>query len=169
MAHSTGSMGFSAKTLSISPEKRLTTWSRLAQSPASALLSTRHKPIKKDLIEDRLKLSRVRADTFGYLQRSFAGCVSDRDASEAREVGEIAVQTALWDDVDGSIAIRRPVLDYSVKYECVPLEKVAREARHMPDEFINKAGNDVTQDFQDYARPLAGSGFPEAWRLRGVD
>jgi len=33
---------------------------------------------------------------------------------------------------------------------------VARETRHMPTAFINKAGNDVTQAFVDYARPLVG-------------
>ena len=47
-------------------------------------------------IKQKLKISRVRGDTFGYLQRSFAGCVSDVDQREAREVGEKAVQYAMW-------------------------------------------------------------------------
>jgi len=34
---------------------------------------------------------RVRADTFGYLQRSFPTIISTVDAKEAREVGEVAV------------------------------------------------------------------------------
>ena len=59
-------------------------------------------------VKSKLKIKRVRADTFGYLQRSFSGVVSDRDAHEAREVGEIAVQYAMWDNVDGSVVIRRP-------------------------------------------------------------
>ena len=33
---------------------------------------------------------RVRADTYGYLQRSFMGCVSPVDAKEARAVGSVA-------------------------------------------------------------------------------
>ena len=37
---------------------------------------------------------RVRADTFGYLQRSFAGVTSSVDATEAREVGRTAVRHA---------------------------------------------------------------------------
>ncbi len=49
----------------------------------------------------------MRGDTFGYLQRSFLGCVSDVDQREAREVGEKAVQYALWGDRDGSVAIKR--------------------------------------------------------------
>jgi ATP-dependent phosphofructokinase / diphosphate-dependent phosphofructokinase len=47
-------------------------------------------------IKAKLKIKRVRGDTFGYLQRSFLGCVSDVDQREAREVGEKAVQYAMW-------------------------------------------------------------------------
>jgi 6-phosphofructokinase 1 len=117
-------------------------------------------------IKKGLGLKRVRADTFGYLQRAFIGCSSDRDAKEAREVGEKAVQFAMWDNVDGSVVIRRPVLNYSVDYELVPIDMVAGKTRHMPDHFINEAGNGVTEDFLNYGRPLLGSDFPEAHRLR---
>jgi 6-phosphofructokinase len=119
-----------------------------------------------DTIRDGLKIKRVRSDTFGYLQRSFMGIQSDRDAREAREVGEKAVQFAMWDNVDGSVAIKRPVLDYSVDYELVDISKVAGKTRHMPDNFINKEGNGVTQDFLNYCRPLLGSNLPEPHRLR---
>lgn len=117
-------------------------------------------------LKDELKLKRVRSDTYGYLQRCFIGCRSDRDANEAREVGEKAVQFAMWDDVDGSVAIKRPVLDYSVDYQLVPIANVAGKTRHMPDDFINAEGNGVTQAFHAYCRPLLGSDFPEAHRLR---
>lgn len=119
-----------------------------------------------DLVKEKLKIKRVRSDTFGYLQRSFAGCVSDRDAHEAREVGEKAVQYAMWDNVDGSVVIRRPLVDYSVEYDLVPLEKVGGKTRHMPDEFIAPEGNNVTEAFRAYCRPLVGSAFPEPHRIR---
>ena len=119
-----------------------------------------------DTIRDGLKIKRVRSDTFGYLQRSFMGIQSDRDAREAREVGEKAVQFAMWDNVDGSVAIKRSVLDYSVDYELVDIKKVAGKTRHMPDNFINEAGNGVTQEFHNYCRPLLGSNLPEPHRLR---
>jgi ATP-dependent phosphofructokinase / diphosphate-dependent phosphofructokinase len=48
-----------------------------------------------DEVKDKLGISRVRGDTFGYLQRSFIGCVSDVDQREAREAGEKAVQFAM--------------------------------------------------------------------------
>lgn len=121
-----------------------------------------------DHIKDNLKLKRVRSDTFGYLQRSFVGCVSDRDAHEAREAAEKAVQFAMWDDVDGSVAIRRPVPNYSVDYELVPLKNVAGKTRHMDDAFLNEAGNGVTQAFYTYVRPLVGSGMFEPARLRAA-
>ena len=119
-----------------------------------------------ELVKKQLKIKRVRSDTFGYVQRSFMGCVSDRDAHEAREVGEKAVEYAMWDDTDGSVVIRRPVLDYGVDYDLVPLTEVAAKTRHMPDEFINAEGNDVTPAFNSYCRPLVGSGFPDAHRIR---
>jgi 6-phosphofructokinase 1 len=122
-----------------------------------------------DRVKSGLKINRVRSDTFGYIQRSFLSCVSDRDAREAREAGEKAVQFAMWDDVDGSVAIKRPVLSYSVDYELVDLEKVAGKTKYMADEFINAEGNGVTQAYYDYVRPLVGSGLAEAHRLRAPE
>ncbi len=116
-------------------------------------------------IKERLGISRVRSDTFGYLQRSFLGCVSDVDQHEAREVGERAVQMAVWNNVDGSVAIRRTGY-YSVDYRLQPLADVAGKTRVMPDEFINTEGNHVTDAFKFYVRPLMGSGLPSPALLR---
>ena len=118
-----------------------------------------------DEIKDKLGIKRVRGDTFGYLQRSFIGCVSDVDQREAREVGEKAVQFAMWGDRDGSVAIQRCGY-YSVEYALVPLENVAGKTRVMEDEFISESGTDVTDAFRLYLRPLLGSGMPDAYRLR---
>jgi 6-phosphofructokinase len=116
-------------------------------------------------IKARLGIKRVRGDTFGYLQRSFIGCVSDVDQREAREVGEKAVQFAMWGDRDGSVAIKRTGF-YSVDYELLPLDAVAGKTRVMEDEFISSSGTDVTDAFRMYLRPLLGSGMPDAFRLR---
>lgn len=116
-------------------------------------------------IRTRLKIKRVRGDTFGYLQRSFMGCVSDVDQREAREVGEKAVQFAMWGKQSGSVAIKR-VGFYSVDYELLPLQAVAGKTRVMEDAFISESGTDVTDAFRLYLRPLLGSGMPDAYRLR---
>ena len=116
-------------------------------------------------IKTKLGLKRVRSDTLGYLQRSFIGCVSDVDQREAREVGEKAAQFAIWHNIDGSITIQRTG-DYSVDYRLVNLKEIAAKTRLMPDEYINKQGNNVTEAFSHYLRPLLGSDMPEASRLR---
>ncbi len=116
-------------------------------------------------IRDKLGVSRVRGDTFGYLQRSFVGCVSDVDQREAREVGERAVQYAISGETDGSVVIDR-VGYYSADYRLVPLEAVAGKTRTMPDDFISASGTDVTDAFRLYLRPLLGRAMPDAYRLR---
>lgn len=116
-------------------------------------------------IKSKLKIKRVRGDTFGYLQRSFVGCVSDVDQREAREVGEKAVQFAMWGGSNGSVAIKRTGF-YSVDYELLPLQAVAGKTRTMEDAFISASGTDVTDAFRLYLRPLLGSGMPDAFRLR---
>jgi 6-phosphofructokinase 1 len=116
-------------------------------------------------IKTKLQIKRVRGDTYGYLQRSFIGCVSDVDQREAREVGEKAVQFAMWGKQNGSVAIKRTGF-YSVDYELMPLEAVAGKTRVMEDEFIDSAGTGVTDAFRMYLRPLLGSGMPDAFRLR---
>ncbi|SHH52942.1 6-phosphofructokinase [Massilia sp. CF038] len=118
-----------------------------------------------DEIKSKLGIKRVRGDTFGYLQRSFIGCVSDVDQREAREVGEKAVQFAMWGDRNGSVAIKRTGF-YSVDYELMALEDVAGKTRVMEDAFISASGTDVTDAFRLYLRPLLGSGMPDAYRLR---
>ncbi len=116
-------------------------------------------------IKTKLGYKRVRGDTFGYLQRSFVGCVSDVDQREAREVGEKAVQFAMWGQNDGSVTIQRTGF-YSVDYKLMPLESVAGKTRTMEDEFIADNGTDVTDAFRMYLRPLLGKGMPDAFRLR---
>jgi 6-phosphofructokinase len=117
-----------------------------------------------DLIQQKLKPAggekklRVRADTFGYLQRSFPGFVSEVDAREAYLVGKTAVEySGKEGNVEGSVAMRRVGTgDYRIETHLTPLSTVARETKHMPREFINADGNYVTQAFLDYARPLVG-------------
>lgn len=116
-------------------------------------------------IKKNLGIKRVRSDTFGYLQRSFFGCVSDVDQHEAREVGEKAAQFAIWHNIDGSITIHRTGY-YSVDYKLSDLHDVAAKTRVMPDEYINEKGNNVTEAFKHYLMPLLGSDMPSAHRLR---
>ncbi len=117
-------------------------------------------------IKKRLGIKRVRADTFGYLQRSFPSVASPTDAMEAFGAGMAAVMNAVSGKTgSSSIAlVRRPTRAYAITYTCVPLRTVAKNTRHMPAAYINKAGNDVTAAFIRYAKPLVGE-LPEMGRL----
>lgn len=109
--------------------------------------------------------ARVRADTFGYLQRSFPSIVSEIDAKEARDVGEFAVNHAATSGENGSVAIKRESNQpYRSSYFVTPLSTVAREATSMKDAYINDKGNDVTQAWLDYVAPLVGE-LPKMGRL----
>lgn len=108
-------------------------------------------------VKSRLGARRVRADTFGYLQRSFPGLRSEVDAREARWCGRHAVRYAMQ-QVSGSVAIKRlgngP--DYKVELFRTELKSVASKTKQMPDEFINDEGNGVTDAFIEYAMPFVG-------------
>jgi 6-phosphofructokinase 1 len=116
-------------------------------------------------VRGKLGVKRVRADTFGYLQRSFAGLRSDVDAREARWCGRHAVQYAMA-ETSGSVAIKRlgngP--DYKVELFRTDLRNVAEKTKPMPAEFINTDDNGITDVFVEYAMPLTG-GLPETHYL----
>ena len=119
-------------------------------------------------LKKRTGISRVRADTFGYLQRSFPGVVSPTDAKEARQVGHAGVKFAVKEFANGSVAIKRkPAKKYAVTFERVTLKSVAKETQHMPARFIHKDGNQVTPAFLEYVKPLVGP-LPEMGRLKDV-
>ncbi len=105
------------------------------------------------------KKLRVRADTFGYLQRSFPGlAVSEVDAKEARLVGQKAVQISASGQVgEYSIVMKRVSNSpYKIELETTSIKNVARETKHMdPAHIVN--GNDISQAFIDYAKPLVGT------------
>ena len=113
------------------------------------------------------KKHRIRADTFGYLQRCFPGVVSETDAAEARLAGTAAVQAALSGVKSGSIAFRR--LDgptYRIETFVTLLPTVAKDTKPMPRDLINAAGNDVVAErLVPYLKPLVGT-LPAIGQLR---
>ena len=113
--------------------------------------------------------SRVRADVLGYIPRSFPLTVPAQDFNEAELVGREAVRAAVLGEYEsGSIALKRQRgREYRVYTKVVGLEKVAKNTRKMPDEFINADGNNVTRAFLDYASPLVGE-LPATGRLKMI-
>lgn len=112
--------------------------------------------ITKKLQPQGGKKLRVRADTFGYLQRSFPGFVSETDAREARMVGQMAVRYSAEGQTGGSVAMKRMAGgEYKIETFLTPLSTVARETKHMDASYIS-GGNNITEVFKQYARPLVG-------------
>jgi 6-phosphofructokinase 1 len=110
-----------------------------------------------ELVKKKLSIKRVRSDTFGYPQRSFPGFTSAVDSAEARMVGVQAVKYSVDSaNTQGSVAMRR-VSDspYRVETFLTPLETVARDTKSMDPAYI-EGGNNVTEAFIRYARPLVG-------------
>ncbi len=110
------------------------------------------------VLKTKAAIKRVRADTFGYLQRSFPGIASKADQAEGRAAGAAAVKAALEGKLTkGTIAIvRKPGKAYKVAFEPVAIQNAAKYTRSVPKEYIAKNGHDVTEAFLAYARPIVG-------------
>ena len=110
-------------------------------------------------LKKKSDIKRVRADTFGYLQRSFPGVASETDSREAFAAGQAAVRAALKGALQkGTIAIARAKgRAYKVAFAPVPIAEAAKYARSVPKEYIAKNGHDVTAKFIEYAKPIVGA------------
>jgi 6-phosphofructokinase 1 len=112
--------------------------------------------VTKKLPNPSGKKLRVRADTLGYLQRSFP-MSSEVDAREARLVGQTAVRySADAKNTQGSVAMKRvPGGEYRIETFLTPLETVARDTKHLEESYI-RDGCDITDAFKAYVKPLVG-------------
>ncbi|MFO0832498.1 MAG: diphosphate--fructose-6-phosphate 1-phosphotransferase [Phycisphaerales bacterium] len=124
-----------------------------------------------DLLKEKLtpaggKPPRVRADTFGYIQRCWPDA-SIIDRIEARRSARFAAQLALQGFEEGSVTIVRTGSGssaylgeqqgdaYHSDFKRVELRQIAAKTRHMPREFL--AGhNNVSKKFIEYCLPLVG-------------
>ena len=80
---------------------------------------------------------------------------SEVDLEEAFAVGARAVDLATAGTSGVMVSIQRKSdLPYSSELTTAALSEVAVKAKPMPPEYLNEAGNFVTQAFIDYARPL---------------
>jgi len=119
----------------------------------------------EEVIKAELGL-RVREDKPGYLQRSCASLASSVDREEAYLVGRAAVREAVSGVSDRMITlVRQPGPEYAVTTGLAPLAEVANAEHFLPREYVNAAGNGVTEAFLAYARPLIGEPLSPYARL----
>ncbi len=107
------------------------------------------------VVEERFKV-RARYDKPGTIQRMSMAYVSDRDQRDAFGCGRFAVQLAL----EGKSGLE-VVLKDNGEFSYVDISEIASVERLLPENFINKDGDFITQDFVDYCMPLIGSNVPD--------
>ena len=92
-----------------------------------------------DIVSRNIQGARVRADTFGYLQRSFIADVSQVDSEEAERVGSYSVEVCTENEREsGSIILKREDSEeYYSEVDCVDLSKVAKGTKGMPDSYLS--------------------------------
>lgn len=98
---------------------------------------------------------KVRSIEISILQRSAAHLSSLTDIAEAFRAGRHAVESAVNGETGKMVVIKRAEGEpYNSYMECHPIENIAGFEKSVPREWINEAGNDVKQEFIDYAYPL---------------
>lgn len=110
----------------------------------------------------------ARGQVPGTDQRHAMIYASTVDLEEAYKVGQKAVEIAL-NDGNGWMAtiLRVPGIIYHVRYDKVPLEKVALSERYFPEDWIAPNRVDVTDEFLKYARPLTGEDWVSVPMING--
>ena len=110
----------------------------------------------------------ARGQVMGTDQRDTTAYASVVDLDEAYKVGQKAVEIALYEG-NGWMAtiLRDPGFIYNVRYDKVPLEKVALSERTFPEKWISRNRYDVTDEFLAYVRPLIGDDWPSVPIING--
>ncbi|MGL6227547.1 MAG: diphosphate--fructose-6-phosphate 1-phosphotransferase [Thermoguttaceae bacterium] len=99
----------------------------------------------------------ARCNVPGTDQRHSMGYASIVDLDEAYGVGQKALELAATGQGGYmSTLLREPGPIYNVRYDKVPLSEVANSERTFPQEWISESGDDVADEFIDYAKPLIG-------------
>ena len=106
------------------------------------------------LVKEKLGV-KVRSIEVNVLQRCAAHLASQTDLTEAVALGRKAV-TLSEEGVTASMVVMDRVSNdpYTIEYRHAEIKNIANEAKPVPKEWINDAGNDVTQEMIDYLLPL---------------
>ena len=112
---------------------------------------------------------KARGQVSGTDQRCTAIYASTVDLEEAYQVGLKAAEIAATEGGGWmSTILRNPGPLYTVRYDKVPLEKVANSERELPASWIAESRIDVTDEFIKYARPLIGEDWVSVPLVDGI-
>ena len=117
-------------------------------------------PMLADIVQKRTG-AKVRGIELSLLQRCAAHLASKVDVEEAFLAGKIAVESAVSGETGKMVAFDVDRTNgYACKTKLLPLTSVANFEKKVPLEWITPEGNNVTDEFIDYALPLI-QGEPE--------
>lgn len=103
---------------------------------------------------------KARGEKPGLLGRASILLQSPVDREEAELAGRIACRAVLEGESGKMVAFRRVSENpYRIEPFLVDIDEVMMYERTMPDEFINKEENGVTDAFKEWCRPLLGEGL----------
>ena len=100
---------------------------------------------------------KCRSFEFSLMQRCAGHVASKTDIEEAYNAGKYAVQYAIKGETDKMVILVRSYDEkgeYKCKYSLEGLSSTANIEKEFPEEWINKEGTGVTEEFLEYARPL---------------
>lgn len=111
---------------------------------------------------------KVRSVELNVLQRCAAHTSSLTDIEEAFLLGKEAVRKAAEGHTSKMVILTRTSnAPYTVEYGTIDVAEVANHEKKIPREWINEAGNDVTEELVEYIRPLI-MGEPEIPYVNGI-
>ena len=106
------------------------------------------------LVKEKLGV-KVRSVEINVLQRCAAHLASQTDLDESFALGKKAVALSEEGVTASMVTIERTSnAPYTVDYSYAEIRQIANEAKSVPREWINSAGNDIEQPLLDYLAPL---------------
>ena len=104
---------------------------------------------------------KVRSIELNVMQRCASHVASASDIYESRLIGAAAADYAISGGTGKMACIRRTsVQPYRFGIDFVDIGQIANHVKTVPDEWINEAGNDVTEEMLTYLLPLIQGELP---------
>lgn len=104
---------------------------------------------------------KVRSVKLNLMQRCASHIASESDILEAQRMGRAAAAFAMAGGSGEMVALRRlSSAPYQAEICFVPLQDVVNRVKHVPDTWINEAGNDITEEMLEYLMPLIQGEMP---------
>ena len=109
----------------------------------------------ENLVRSRLQV-KVRSVELNVSQRCSAAMLSAADQKEAMEAGVFGVKVAVQGETGKMVSFIRDSKkdEYVLNYGLEDVNEICNKEKPVPASWISESGNDMTDDFIQYAMPL---------------